>query len=312
MSEDLSRYSLNDLRVEEEELRQATLFPVSVIISETEFVEHSQNVAELVRKIEAELKNKYAFQRPEHKKFKEGFLEFNKSAENMIECYYAKETPTKITFEHDDLRMHNDRLKLINPSYSAKIKIVVDEQKAKVTMFGGSDLIIQKALYQINLCIRDSLTGGHRTIASVFSKEEMNAILESFGVNVEYIWIHPGESERFAKIVEKKVGGEVKKVTEYIVHAKLMGYHITGSPVTVSLVKESGIHLKEIQGRLPFAIKVNITSRVSSEGRVLFYIPENLVSKKESFYDIAENLYGKIATHRAGAQKQTTIGEYIP
>ena len=77
----------------------------------------------------------------------------------------------------------------------------------------------------------------------------MNTILKAFGINVEYIWIHPGESVRFMKTIEKRIGGEIKKVTEYIVHAKLHGYHITGSPITISLVEESGVDLKEIQGK---------------------------------------------------------------
>ena len=59
----------------------------------------------------------------ERRKFKEGFLEIE-ITENGIECFYAKESPTKITFEMDDMRIHEERLRLINPAHSVKIKLI--------------------------------------------------------------------------------------------------------------------------------------------------------------------------------------------
>jgi hypothetical protein len=87
MSEDPSKYSLDGLRVEEEELRPPALLPISVLTSETELIGEIKNVVELTRRIESELRRKYAFQRPERKKFKEGFLEFDNSSGNIIQCY---------------------------------------------------------------------------------------------------------------------------------------------------------------------------------------------------------------------------------
>lgn len=304
-----SEFSLDDLRVEEKEIRPPTIFPLSILVCETEFVQPVDDVASLITRIKNRLVDKYGFKKSERRKFKEGFLEFD-GTENMIECFFASETPTKINFERDDLKIHTDRLKLINPAFSVKLKVFLDNKNARVILFGGSDLTIKKALMKMNYCIRHCIKGGHRTLSPSFSKEDMNTILENFGLNVEYIWIHPGESEKFMKIVEKEVKGEIRKMPEYIVHAKLKGYRITGSPITMSLIEESGIYLREIQGRLNFGAGINITSRISSTGKILFYIPEMLVPKEATIYDVAEELYKKLITQRKGP-KQITIGEFF-
>lgn len=304
-----SDFSLDDLRVEEEEIRPPTIFPLSIIVCETEFVQPVDDVASLRIRIKNRLIGKYGFKKSERRRFKEGFLEFDGS-ENVIECFFASETPTKINFERDDLKIHTDRLKLINPAFSVKIKVFLDNKSARVILFGGSDVTIKRALTQMNYCIRHCVEGGHRTLTPKFSKEDMSAILKNFGLNVEYIWIHPGESEKFIKIVEKEVKGEVRRIPEYIVHAKLRGYRITGSPVTIGLIEESGIYLREIQGRFNFAAGMNVTSRISSTGKILFFIPEMLVPKGGTIYDVAEELYKKIITQRKGP-KQITIGEFF-
>lgn len=304
-----SEFSLDDLRVEEKEIRTPTIFPLSILVCKTEFVQLVDDVASLITRIKNRLVDKYGFKKSERRKFKEGFLEFDET-ENMIECFFASETPTKINFERDDLKIHTDRLKLINPAFSVKLKVFLDNKNARVILFGGSDLTIKKALMKMNYCIRHCTKGGHRTLSPSFSKEDMNTILENFGLNVEYIWIHPGESEKFMKIVEKEVKGEVRRMPEYIVHAKLKGYRITGSPITMSLIEESGIYLREIQGRLNFGAGINITSRISSTGKILFYIPEMLVPKEATIYDVAEELYKKLITQRKGP-KQITIGEFF-
>jgi len=204
MQEDASGISLDELRVDEEELRSATLFPVSIITCETKFVKPVIDVLQLKKDLQNRIKEKYAFMVAERKKFKEGFLEFHSSSDNILNCYFAKESPTKITYEANDLRLHTERMRLINPSFSVKIKIVLDEESANVIMFGGSESMIQRALLHINSCIRAVIKGGHVTIEPGFSKREMNTILKAFGINVEYIWIHPGESVRFMKTIKKK------------------------------------------------------------------------------------------------------------
>lgn len=310
MQEDASGLSLDDLRVNEEELRTPALFPVSIISCKTEFVKPLDDVHTFRQNLMDNIKEKHSFKKGEKKKFKEGFLEFHSNTDSALNCYFAKEAPTKIMYEADDLKIHTERYRLISPSFSVKVKIVVDGKSANVVLFGGSDTMIQKALWQINHSIREVAKGGHITVVPGFTKKEMNTILKNFGVNVEYIWIHPGESVRFMKMVEKRIGKEIKKVPEYIVHAKLSGYHITGSPITIALVEESGVDLKEIQGKFEFGVKINITTRVSSSGKVLFYIPENLVGTKNTVYDFAEDLYNRIALPTEGL-KQATLGVYL-
>ena len=311
MQNDVSDVSLDELSVDEEELRQPTLFPVSIVSCQTKFVKPVDNVLNLKNSLMKELKGKYAFRTKERKRFKEGFLEFHSSSDNILNCYFAKETPTKIVYEANDLKLHNKRMRLINPAFSVKIKIVLSRDDANVVMFGGSEAIMGTALEQINICIRDVIKGGHITVRPGFTRREMNTILKSFGVNVEYIWIHPGESVRFMKMVERKIGGEIKKIPEYIVHAKLHGYHITGSPITIQLIDESGVDLKEIQGKFEYGVKLNITSRVSSSGKILFYIPENIIGAESTAYDVAEILYSRV-TQPSESPKQKSLGEYFP
>jgi len=296
--------------VKEEEVYPPANFPVSIAVCETEFVETVDDIASLKKRIENRLIERYSYGKIEGRRFREGFLQFEDSSNNTIECFFAKETPTKINYEADDLKIHTERMRLLNPSYSVRMKIAVNKEGARVILYGGSDSIIAKAMNQVNYCIRHHAKGGHRTVMPSFSRQDMNTILKNFGLTVEYIWIHPGESKKFIKIVKKKVKGEVKEVTEYIVHAKLRGYRITGSPITIGLVEESGVYLREIQGRLHIAPKINVTARVSAEGRVLFYIPESLVGREETIYDVAERLYKRIITQREGP-KQTTMGEYF-
>jgi len=309
MYENSSQFSLDDLRVDEEEVRPPTIFPLSIIVCQTEFLEQVEDIEDLKVRIKNRLVEKYAFKKRGKRKFKEGFLEFSDSG-NILECFYAKEAPRKINFEKGDLRIHTERLRLIDPAFSVRVRIILDRKSAKVVLYGGSDLMINKALTEVNYCIRHCIKGGHRTLTPSFSKQEMNNILKNFGLNVEYIWIHPGESEKFIKLVEKRVKGEVKKVPLYEVHAKLRGYRITGSPITISLIEESGVYLREIQGRLNFAAGAGITTRVSATGKMLFYIPENIIPEGETIYNVAQDLYERVIAEKKGP-RQLTIGGFF-
>jgi len=50
MREESFEFSLDDLKVEEKEVRQPTIFPVSILVSETEFKEPIDNVSEFKEK----------------------------------------------------------------------------------------------------------------------------------------------------------------------------------------------------------------------------------------------------------------------
>jgi hypothetical protein len=255
---------------------------------------------------------KFPFSQVSDKSYKEGFLEFNDVSDSILNCYYAKETPVKILYEADDMRIHNEKFRLLNPAYTVRVKIVIGQKDVRVIMFGGSDPLIAKALDLTNSCVAGSSKSGHNIVTTTFSKDVMNQILKNFGDNVEYIWVHPGESEKFIKFVEKKEGNKISKIPRYIVHAKLHGFNITGSPIGASLIEESGVFLKEMQGRLPFGIKRDITSRVSSEGQALFFIPEAVVPPNSSAFEVAESLYDKLIVPVVNVDgiRQARLGDF--
>lgn len=305
--EDSSRFSLDDLKVEEEEIRSPTIFPLSIFTSKTQFLKPVNDVEVLKEEIKTRLISKYSFKKRDSRKFKEGFLDINVS-EFGIKGFYAKETPTKIMFEMNDMKIHEERLRLINPSFSVKMKISLSNNNAKVVLFGGSEPTMKKALININYCIRECIEGGHITSDLRFSNEEMRNMLKKLGTTVEYIWIAPGESKKFIKFVEKKEGGKVKKFFEYVVHAKLEGYHIIGSPITINLVEESGVRLKEIQAKILYTAGNYITVRISSSGRVLMFIPDALVPKGATVFDVGEEIYDRIIMQHKGSMEVTLDG----
>jgi len=308
MSEENSDFSLDELIVEEEEMRAPALYPVSVIISQTEYDEQSETVENLKNKVKERILEKYSFKTVGKRRLKEGFLAFNGSL-NTLECVYAREIPIRLDYERDDLEIHSKRVKNICPSYRVKVIVSFNLTTAKVVLFGGFDTMIAKALDFINFCIRACVSGGHRTYMPSFSKEEMTQILLNFGEDIQFLWIDPGESEKFTKIIEKKIKGEIKRIPEYIVHTKVEGYRIIASPFVINLIKEAGIRIREIEGRLPFAPGIKITTRVSSSGKILFYVPETLLGK-ESIYDFAQRLYERVMAKRTGP-KQVTMGEFL-
>jgi len=131
-----SDFSLDNLLVDDQEVPPPVVLPVSVIVSETEYDEQTDDIKKLREAIEKQLINGYAFARSERRKYKEGFLAFE-SSENVTKCIYARETPTRIDFELDDLKIHTRRIRHINPSYRAKIVISIDRTKTRVVIFGG-------------------------------------------------------------------------------------------------------------------------------------------------------------------------------
>jgi hypothetical protein len=309
MSEDFD-FSLDDLLVDDQEVPPPVVLPVSVIVSETEYDEQVEEAKTLREIVEKQLVNDYAFARPERRQYKEGFLALEPLG-NIIKCIYARETPARIDFELDDLKIHTRRIRHINPSYRAKIVISIDKAKTRVVIFGGDDKIVAKALRLVNVCIRKCIKGGHKTYETGFSQKEMEVMLENFGTDIQYVYIEPGENERLRKTVERREGGEIKKIPIYSVYTKFAGYRIIVSPVVLELIKQEGIKIREIEGRLNFAAGISITSRISVNGRILFYVPDSLIGKSESAYDVAERLYKKIIAQRTGV-KQITMEEFLP
>ena len=312
MEEKTYHFSLDSKRVDDKEVRLPTLFPVSIITSAVQFTNDIPDIRQLRDKIQENVLTKFPFEKSPLKAFKEGFLEFTSTVDNVLNCYYGKEASTKIMFEADDLRIHSERFSLLNPAYTVRIKVILTHKSARIVMFGGSEALISKAVDRIFICIVRAISGGHSFSRAAFSKTEMNQILKKFGLNVEYIWIHPVDSKNFVKYIEKKEGEKITKIPQYFVHAKLHGFHITGSPIVISLIEESGVYIKEMQGKMIYATKKDITSRISSEGKAIFVIPETLIPPNNSAYEIAEGLYEKLIEPIAtlSGSKQASLGEF--
>lgn len=308
MSEDFD-FTLDNLLVDDEEVPPPVVLPVSVVVSETEYAEQSEEPKKIRELIGTQLLNDYPFAKTEKRQYKEGFLDFE-SSNNIIKCVYARETPTRIDFELDDLKIHTKRIKIINPAYRTKISIFVDKTKTRVVIFGGDDKIVAKALNLVNICIRKCIRGGHKTYEHGFSQEEMRVMLDNFGTDIQYAYIDPGDNERLKKLIEQRVGDEIKKIPLYSVYTKFLGHRVIASPFVLDLIKQEGIKIREIEGILHVAAGISITTKISASGRILFYIPYSLIGRNESAYDIAERLYGKIITQRTGV-KQKTMEEYF-
>jgi len=298
---DNSEFSLDNLLVEEEEVRNPVIMPVTVLVCETEYDEQ-KDLNGLVNKIGKKLIGDYGFRKEERRRRREGFLDISFS-DNIIKCIYARETPMRIDFEKGDLKINTKRIRTINPSYRVVITIYVTKAKAKVVLFGGDDKITATALRLVNYCIRGSVEGRFSTYETAFSKEEMDIIRSNFGIDIQYVFLSPGESEKLKKIAKKRVKGEIKEIPLYFVRAKFAGYRVVVSPVVLDLIEEGKISILEIEGKLPFGGGISITARVSASGRITFFVPEHIIGKNQTAYDVAEELYRRIVSKRVGAKQ---------
>ena len=175
--------------------------------------------------------------------------------------------------------------------------------KARIVLFGGDDKISAVALRLANYCIRECVKGGFRTYQTSFSKEEMDAMRSKFGVDIQYVFLSPGESEKLKKIAKQRIKGEIKEILQYFVRAKFAGYRVVAAPAVLDLIAEGKISLLELEGKLGFGGGISITTRVSASGRITFFIPDNIVGKNQTSYDIAEELYRRTAFQRAGTKQ---------
>lgn len=300
-------FSLEDLIVEEDEVRTPVIMPVTVLVSETEYDEQ-QNIVEVADAVKRKLQESYGFRRKEKKRYREGFLDFI-SSENTIRCIYARETPARLDFEKGDLKISTRRLRAINPSFRVLINLYLANTKAKIVLFGGDDKISATALELANYCIRGSIKGRFQTYQTTFSKEEMDLMRQKFGIEIQYIFLSPGESEKLKKIAKQKVKGEDKEILQYFVRAKFAGYRVVAAPAVLNLIVEGKISILEIEGKLGFGGGISITTRVSSSGRITFFIPESILARNQTAYDIAEDLYRKLASQRMGT-KQLQLGDF--
>lgn len=300
-------FSLEDLIVEEEEVRTPAIMPVTVLVSETEYNEQP-NLMEVIDNIKIRLQEKYGFRRKEKKRHREGFLDFN-SSENNIKCIYARETPTRLDFEKGDFRITTQRLRAINSSFRVLVNFYIGNTMAKIVLFGGDEKISATALELANICFKGCIKGGFNSKPTSFSKEEMDLMREKFGIDIQYIFLSPGESEKMKKIAKQKVKGEEKEILQYFVRAKFAGYRVTAAPAVLNLISEGKISILEIEGKLSYGGAISITTRVSSTGRITFFIPDSILGRNQTAYDVAQELYRKLASQRLGT-KQLQLGDF--
>jgi hypothetical protein len=295
-----NEFSLDDLVVDEEEVRYPVIMPVTVLVCETEYSEQG-DVSDLIDNITKNLRDDYGFRTEDRRRRREGFLEVGNS-DNIVKCIYAREAPMRIDYEKGDLRISTKRLRAINPSYRVLVTIYISSTKSKVVLFGGEDKITLLALRHVNYCLRGSIKGGFSTHDIAFSKEDMNKILSHFGVDIQYVFLSPGESEKLRKIAKARVRGEIKEIVQYDVRAKFAGYRVVASPVVLDLIEEGKISIIEIEGKLSFGAQ-GITTRVSSSGRITFFVPEEMTGRNQTAYDVAEGLYKRIVAQRSGVKQ---------
>jgi len=305
---DNSQFSLDNLLVEEEEVRPPVIMPVTVLVCETEYDE-LKDLKVFQNEIKRKLLEDYGFRKGERRQRREGFLDFSASG-SVITCIYARETPMRIDYEKGDLKINTARLRTISPSYRVRVIVYITKTKARVVLFGGHDRIAASALRLVNYCIRGALKGSFNTYQHAFSKEEMDKIRSHFGVEIQYVFLSPGQSEKLKKFARKRIAGEIKEILQYFVRAKFSGYRVVASPVVLDLIEEGKISILEVEGSLSF-MGVGITTRVSASGRITFFVPELIIGRNQTAFGIAEELYKRIVSQRTGA-KQLRMEEFFP
>ena len=137
----------------------------------------------------------------------------------------------------------------------------------------------------------------------------MDLIREKFGVDIQYIFLSPGESDKLRKIAKQKVKGQEKEILQYFVRAKFAGYRVTAAPAVLNLISEGKISILEIEGKISYGGTIPITTRVTSGGRITFFIPGGILGRNQSAYDVAQELYKKLASQRLGT-KQLQLGDF--
>ncbi|MFX0137937.1 MAG: hypothetical protein ACFFDN_30120 [Candidatus Hodarchaeota archaeon] len=286
-------FDLRNLLVEEEEVQPAYILNIGVRIFEYIFDETQEDLEFIREKTISLLKEKFYFRKQRRRKMREGFLNIER-IEDLISCIYAKESPIKISYVGESLIIQESRIKLITPSYSVKINLDIFHDRARIVLFGGKDNLINRAARYMEHAIRGGIKGTYRDITSAISQENMKNILNNLE-NVQYIWIDPGDSDRFISVTKKRIGDKIKEVIEYKVDTKLRGTRITMAPIVEEIIEEEGIKIREIQGRMKFGRR-EITTRISSFGRILFTIPTEMVPQGGSIYDISERFYRRMLT----------------
>jgi len=295
------------LKAREEEYREANQSTISLLSFQLDLQNYNE-VDNTPNKLLNYLREHYRFGVDEDTNLKEGFLETN-SDDKEITCFYARQSPVKLTYAFDYRKLHTNRYKLITPQNSIKVKIIFTNKKINILLFGAHDVLMKRCLTKINQSFRSIYNIYFDLTYSRISQKDMKKILDGL-MSVSYIWISPGESEKFIKYVEKQVGNEIKKIPEFIVHNKLYGLRLKRSQFVMDTIREQGIELNEIQGRISL-YGSRLTIRVSSSGKIIFWIPNYVIPIDKTPYDMAEIYYKQILSDTPSLITQKTLREWF-
>lgn len=299
-------FSLDQLVIDEE-TQVATIFPISVLVFGIEFENPIKDSIGLKDHVISFLIDKFPFRMREGRKFKEGFLDFN-ILENSFKCFYARETPIKIFYENNDLKIHEKRIKSLDPENRVSLNVFFDDKGSKIIVFGSNDFLAGRVRDFVTYGIQGQIVEGFRRYESNLSQNDIRRILSTLD-SVEYLWIDPGESEKFIKIVEQRIGRDIKRIPEYLVHSKMRGIRLLRSPIVVQLIEEQGIKIREVQGRFNFS-GGKVTIRISTTGRIIFWIPLDIIPKNSTLFAVAEHFYEELMIKEMG-YKQQLLREFL-
>ncbi len=278
-------FDLRKLILQEEEVHSPAVHNISVFEYRVVFNHPQDDINQIINNAERVLKNNFYFKPPKRKRMRQGFIEV-KNEEGLLKCVYAKESPIKLVYVTDELELLENRYKLVNAN-NVKATVNIYHDGARIVLIGGSDPLIGKTVKEIQyaLGVRD----GFKEVRTTLTQESLRAILANIE-NVRYLWIEPGDSDKFIQIIKKMGKDEIN----YKVFAKFQGTRVTMAPVVSEILNEErGIRIKEIQGTLNLR-GYKITTKIYSKGKLFFTIPDDIVPKTGSPNDIAEDYYKKV------------------
>ena len=279
-------FDLSKLIVDPEHVRSPGIHKISVYMYNISFANIQNSVDDIYDEVEYILKEKFYYKKRRKKRMREGFISINRKEES-IESIYAKESPTKIVYIKPDLSLDQKHLTLVN-SNMVKSTLSISPNGVRLVTFGGNDALIKKTVKGLQNAMRGKLQGGYKNIEMQISQDEMRNILTTME-NVKYLVIDPGDSDKFISRINRMGKEEI----EYKVYANFRGTRINMSPVVTEIIKEEGIRINLIQGRMNLGVKP-INTKIESVGKIQFIIPDDILPKNVLPQDLAEDFYRKI------------------
>lgn len=301
---------LEELIIPEDEAFEPYVRTLSVVIFQTKWKVPITDTKKALETIMLFLENKWGFKKERGRSVREGFFDFQQNTDSLS-FLFGRESSLKIDWvnEKGEPELRTDRIRNLDSQHRVYANLVVKSKSAEITLFGGSDNLLLRVAGLANVAIRSIALGGHETAAHALSKEAMLELLAKFNNEVDYIFVDPGQSEMLRKTVkEKELNEEVVRFA-YDVYTTYHGYKITNSPAVQQTLRDAGVYIKEIQGRI-FYEHTKITVRINAIGKVVFSIPTSMAREEEDARKIAFSLYKDIIDKGYVGFSQMTIDGY--